>query len=290
MIAPTFHLPSGGSLRGVAQANSSAFLGVRFGEPPTGDSRWRPPVASPLLSGVTVADEIAPQCMQRAPPVVNGTAWPMSEDCLFLNIFTPLRAPPQPAQDLLPVLVYIHGGCYVGDGTANTLFNGTHFVELAAARVGGAEPSLLVTVAYRLGAYGFLGGEALRARNAAGGASGDGANATGNWGLQDQRLALRWVRDTIASFGGDAARVTVPRARSELAISCCPRAQPAAQEIDPSHRISLQVFGHSAGAGSVSAHLASPASVGLFARAGMLSGSMANWATHSAEAAEHSIA
>ena len=84
-----------------------------------------------------------------------------------------------------------------------------------------------------------------------------GSGATGNWGLQDQRQALRWVRENIGAFGGDRDRVTL--------------------------------FGHSAGAAAVSAHLVSPASTGLFSRAGVLSGTMANWGSHSAEAAERNF-
>ena len=80
-------------------------------------------------------------------------------------------------------MLFIHGGCYVGDGTANVLFNGTNMVELAAAGAGDAASIVLVTVAYRLGPYGFLGGEELRARNNGGG--GASANTTGNWGIQE---------------------------------------------------------------------------------------------------------
>ena len=132
----------------------------------------------------------------------------------------------------------------MADSTRNALFNGTHLVELAAGGASGAVPVILVTIQYRLGVYGWLGGDALR----------DKAGATGNWGLMDQRLALRWVRENIGAFGGDRDRVTL--------------------------------FGHSAGAAAVSAHLVSPASTGLFSRAGVISGTMASWGSHSAEAAE----
>ena len=158
-----------------------------------------------------------------------------------MNVFAPRRAAK------LPVLVYIHGGCFMADSTRNVLFNGTHLVELAARGASGAVPVILVTIQYRLGVYGWLGGDALR----------DTSGATGNWGLMDQRLALRWVRDNIGAFGGDRDRVTL--------------------------------FGHSAGAAAVSAHLVSPASTGLFSRAGVISGTMANWGSHSAEAAERNF-
>ena len=252
-----FPVPAGAKLRGVARANSSAFLGIRFAMPPTGSRRWLPPQPPPpLTDGVVNATALAPSCTQAAPPAGNS----MSEDCLFLNVFTPLKRPPQPNARGLPVMLFIHGGCYVGDGTANVLFNGTNMVELAAAGAGDAASIVLVTVAYRLGPYGFLGGEELRARNNGGG--GASANTTGNWGIQDQREAMRWVQANIAAFGGDPANV--------------------------------MIFGHSAGAGSVTVHLVAPLSRGLFQRAGILSGSFTNWATHSPEAAaanyEHMLA
>ena len=243
--APVFRLHSGGQLRGLARANSSAFLGIRFAQPPVGKLRWSPPVASPqLTAGIVNATALAPSCMQTTPPAKNT----MSEDCLFLNVYTPQQQQQQLSQQqkLLPVLLFIHGGCFVGDGTANPVFNGTHMVELAAAGVSGSEAVVVVTVAYRLNAYGFLGGEELRARN-------HDDNSTGNWGVQDQRMAMRWVAQNIAAFGGDPARVTI--------------------------------FGHSAGAGSVSVHLVTPRSRGLFARAGIMSGSFTNWAAHSSAAA-----
>lgn len=243
--APVFGLPTGGSVRGVAQANSTAFLGIRFGSSPTGPLRFRPPQAAPALTGgIFNATTPPPFCTQVLPANASGKT---SEDCLFLNVYTPFRAPPRPADRLLPVLVWIHGGCYVVDGISNPLFNGSELVEAASRS---AEPVVVVAVAYRVGIYGFLGGEELRARSIAGGA----ANTTGVWGLLDQRLGLRWVQDTIRAFGGDARRVTI--------------------------------FGHSAGAGSVSAHLVMPNSVGLFSRAGLLSGSFSNWAAHSADAAQ----
>ena len=228
-------LPSGATLRGLSYANSSAYLGVRFAQPPVGDLRWRAPLPFAHARGKTYnATAFGLPCTQEVEP--------FSEDCLFLNVFAPRHAAK------LPVLVYIHGGCFMADSTRNALFNGTHLVELAARGASGAVPVILVTIQYRLGVYGWLGGGALR----------DTSGATGNWGLMDQRLALRWVRDNIGAFGGDRDRVTL--------------------------------FGHSAGAAAVSAHLVSPASTGLFSRAGVISGTMANWGSHSAEAAERNYA
>lgn len=227
-------LPSGATLRGLAYANSSAYLGIRFAQPPVGDLRWRAPSPFAHARGKTYnATAFGLPCIQEVEP--------FSEDCLFLNVFAPRRA------SKLPILVYIHGGCFMADSTRNALFNGTHLVELAARGASGAVPVILVTIQYRLGVYGWLGGDALR----------DTSGATGNWGLMDQRLALRWVRENIGAFGGDPDRVTL--------------------------------FGHSAGAAAVSAHLVSPASTGLFSRAGVISGTMANWGSHSAEAAERNF-
>jgi len=119
------------------------------------------------------------------------TALSVSEDCLYLNVWTPAKAP----GERLPVMVWIHGGSFTSGGTAIPLYSGEHLARRGV---------LVVSVAYRLGALGLMASPELSAEG--GGASG---GASGNWGLMDQIAALKWVKRNIAAFGGDPGRVTI---------------------------------------------------------------------------------
>jgi para-nitrobenzyl esterase len=130
------------------------------------------------------ADTFAPQCMARRS---SGSA-PMSEDCLFLNIWTPAAA----ATEKLPVLVWIHGGAWLSGTASESVYDGT-----ALAKQG----VIVVTVDYRLSVFGFLAHPLLREESP--------TNASGNYGLMDLVSALQWVKRNIAAFGGDPARVTI---------------------------------------------------------------------------------
>lgn len=112
---------------------------------------------------------------------------PFSEDCHFLNIWTPTLTPAEP----LPVLVWVHGGSYLTGSGSEQRYNGT-----SDAR---GSNLVIVTINYRLGVFGYLGSEQLRNQTF--------DRSTGNWGQDDQRVALAWVRDHIGSFGGDSSRV-----------------------------------------------------------------------------------
>ena len=172
-----------GAVRGQAAGTVDDFLGIPYAAPPTGNLRWRPPQPASSWSGVRDATQFGASCPQaqaRNPLLPPGT---ISEDCLYLNVYTPtLRS----GSDR-PVLVWIHGGGLVQDGGRN--YDGT---KLAAAG------TVIVTINYRLGALGFLAHPALASHGAA-----------GNYGLMDQQAALRWVQRNIARFGGDPRNVTL---------------------------------------------------------------------------------
>jgi para-nitrobenzyl esterase len=174
-----------GLIRGVTVAGVNSFKGLPYAAPPTGNLRWRPPQRASSWSGVRDATQFGPSCPQST---VNNPFLPpgtISEDCLYLNVYTPtLRR-----GSARPVLVWIHGGGLVQDGGRN--YDGT---KLAAAG------TVVVTINYRLGALGFLAHPALASRP---------GGAAGNYGLMDQQAALRWVQRNIAQFGGDPRNVTI---------------------------------------------------------------------------------
>jgi len=176
-----------GPVRGEAIAGGGAvFRGIRYGAPPTGALRWRPPVRPrPWTQPVAaVADHAA--CPQSDYGTWNrAAARSGAEDCLFVDVRTPLLS----RVARLPVMVWIHGG-----GNRGGAAGGTVESRITEHRI------VLVSIQYRLGALGFLSHPALSAE--AGGHS-------GNYALLDQQLALRWVQRNIARFGGDPRRVTI---------------------------------------------------------------------------------
>ena len=174
---------SDGAVRGAKAAGIYEFLGLPYAAPPTGRLRWRAPRPPIEWDGVRDATQFAPSCPQ--PVNLSVPPGPQSEDCLYLNVYTPtLRRDAG-----RPVLVWIHGGGLTGDGGRN--YDGS---KLAA------DGAVVVTINYRLGALGFLAHPALAHRP---------GGPTGNYGLMDQIAALRWVRDNIAQFGGDPHNVTI---------------------------------------------------------------------------------
>jgi para-nitrobenzyl esterase len=183
-----------GAVRGVAAGSINEFLGIPYAAPPTGHLRWRPPQPPAEWQGVRDATQFGPSCPQ--PPPAEGNAafppGPISEDCLYLNVYTPahsggdLRSSDEGGR---PVLVWIHGGGLTSDASRNY-----DPAKLAADGV------VAVTINYRLGALGFLAHPALASRP---------GGPSGNYGLMDQQAALRWVRDNIARFGGSPHNVTI---------------------------------------------------------------------------------
>jgi para-nitrobenzyl esterase len=171
-----------GAVRGLANGAVDEFLGIPYAAPPVGTLRWRPPQLTARWSGVRDATRFAPHCPQPATPFGQAST---SEDCLYLNVFTPSHGHGGSHQ---PVMVWIHGGALVTGESDDYLPS-----KLVADGV------TVVTINYRLGALGFLAHPALA----------DGRGQSGDYGLMDQQAALRWVQRNIASFGGDPHDVTV---------------------------------------------------------------------------------
>jgi para-nitrobenzyl esterase len=165
------------------------FKGVPYAAPPVGKLRWRAPQPVAHWQGVRKTRHFAARCMQR--PVFSDMVFRsdgMSEDCLYLNVWTPAHA----AGAKLPVLVYFYGGGFIAGDGSEPRYDGA---SLAARGI------VTVTVNYRLGVFGFLALPALAAHSP--------HHATGNYGLLDQNAALRWVKANIARFGGDPRQVTI---------------------------------------------------------------------------------
>jgi para-nitrobenzyl esterase len=205
---PTRH----GTLRGRRQGDGAVFLGIPFAAPPVGPLRWRPPQPAAPWQGVREALAFGPDFPQAPDPHFRATT--QDEDCLYLNVWTPALDPGASA----PVLVWFFGGGFTTGSGSDDHYDGARLA---------AEGAVVVTVNYRCGLFGFLAHAALSAESEHG--------VSGNYGLLDQLAALAWVRDNIAAFGGDPARVTA--------------------------------FGFSAGSASISLLLTAPAAQGLFQRA-----------------------
>jgi para-nitrobenzyl esterase len=181
---------TGGPLRGVARPDVGAeFLGIPYAQPPVGDLRWHEPLPVKPWTEVRTANSFGAPCAQPLMADWNRRdAEAGVEDCLFLNVVTAVW----PAKQPLPVMLWLHGGGNEGGSASNAFYNGGTLVNHGV---------LLVTVNYRLGIFGFFAHPALSAESA--------HHGSGNYGLMDQILALRWVRDNIANFGGDPANITV---------------------------------------------------------------------------------
>ena len=178
-----------GLVQGTSENGVAVYLGVPFAAPPSGDLRWRAPQPVAAWTGVRNADRFAPACMQN--PVVNRTLGldpvSTSEDCLYLNVWTPAKSP----RDHLAVMVWIYGGGFYIGATSMASYNGTNLARKGV---------VVVSVAYRLGPFGFLAHPQLTAEQ---------GGHSGNYGLLDQIAGLQWVRRNIAAFGGDPHRVTI---------------------------------------------------------------------------------
>ena len=199
-----------GGVRGVERSDIREFLGIPYAAPPIGDLRWKPPQVHAPWPGVLDATKFRDHCAQT----LSVTGSPStSEDCLFLNVYVPNGD----HEGQRAVMVWIHGGFLLaGDSD-----------DYDASGLASIGDVIVVTINYRLGALGFLAHPALTAESP--------DHASGNYGIMDQQLALKWVQRNIAAFGGDPGKITI--------------------------------FGQSAGGLSVLSNLASPLAAGLFHRA-----------------------
>jgi para-nitrobenzyl esterase len=168
------------------------YRGIPYAAAPVGDLRWRDPQPPAKWSGVRDATRFGARCMQSAttaganPRLAAAAALPISEDCLYLNVWTGA----QRADERRPVIVWIHGGTFfIGTGA---VFDGTALAKRGV---------LLVTINYRLNAFGLFAHPALTAESR--------GHGSGNYALADVRAALDWVRRNIAAFGGDPKQVTI---------------------------------------------------------------------------------
>ena len=188
IVSPSVKIANG-ILEGMNVSGIHIFRGVPYAEPPIGDLRWREPQPLKNWPGVRKATKFGPRAMQ--PPIfsdMNFRSDDMSEDCLYLNVWTPAKAD----DEHLPVLVYFYGGGFVAGDGSEYRYDGE-----SIARKG----IVVVTVNYRLGIFGFLAHPELTKESP--------YHSSGNYGLLDQSAALRWVQQNIASFGGDPAKITI---------------------------------------------------------------------------------
>ena len=185
----------------------AVFRGIPYAVPPVGQRRWRMAEPAPDWKLARSAKNASPACMQSPiPPLMKtgtGATQPVffsapaplvSEDCLFLNVWSPNAAaiPGSPNAAKRPVMVWIHGGAFTGGSGTDAIYDGA---ALAAKGV------VVVTINYRLGIFGFFAHPDLSAET--------GSGTSGNQGLGDQIEALRWVQRNIAAFGGDPGNVTI---------------------------------------------------------------------------------
>jgi para-nitrobenzyl esterase len=177
-----------GFVQGVQHDDLTVYKGLPFAAPPVGDLRWRAPQPEQAWSGVKLLDHFAPRCMQKGMYPADAPVEPMSEDCLYLNLWVPPHSP----SEKLPIMVWIYGG---------GLDNGSGSTPLYAGDVLARHGVIVVTFNYRLGVFGFLAHPQLAQESP--------PHTTGNYGLLDQIAALQWVHRNIAAFGGDPSRVTV---------------------------------------------------------------------------------
>ena len=234
-----------GPVQGVTTENGvQNIMSIPFAAPPVGDLRWRPPAPAKSWTETRNASSFAPMCMQDTEiasgfldllirgqglgrfktwlvkkAVTAATTGEVSEDCLYLNIRTPNIAPDGSVEaGALPVMVWIHGGGHQFGSSSSDIYQADALSQKGV---------VLVTIAYRLGAFGYMAHPAL--------SEDDPRGVSGNYGTLDQIAALEWVQDNIGAYGGDPNNVTI--------------------------------FGESAGSWSVTELMSTPMSEGLFHKA-----------------------
>lgn len=217
-----------GKIAGTVNGVVASFKGVPFATPPIGPLRWKAPLPPAPRKGTLDCRTFSASPMQSKP--VPFMCWteefiappePLSEDCLYLNVWTAAKKPGEKR----PVFVWIYGGGFGSGSAACAIYDGEEYARRGV---------VFVSINYRVGVFGFLAHPELSKES--------GVNASGNYGIMDQVAALQWIRDNIASFGGDPENVTIA--------------------------------GQSAGSMSVNALVASPLAKGLFHKAIAQSGGL----------------
>jgi para-nitrobenzyl esterase len=179
-----------GTISGASEGGLSVYKGIPFAAPPVGELRWRPPVSAAPWTGTRKTDAFAPACMQTGVSMPGETPPAVSEDCLYLNIWSPAKA--NTAIERLPVIVWIYGGGFINGSASMPLYWGDRLAHKGV---------IVVTVAYRLGPLGFLALPELTRESP--------HHSSGNYALIDQIAALEWIHRNIAAFGGDPKNVTI---------------------------------------------------------------------------------
>ena len=172
-----------GWLQGTSEGQLTVYRGIPFAAPPVGERRWRSPVPAEKWSGVRKAEHFSLSPVQSWKPK-NET----SEDCLYLNVWSPARTP----EDKLPVLVWIYGGGFAGGSASEEMYTGEKLAQKGV---------VFVSFNYRVGMLGFLAHPELTTESP--------DHVSGNYGLLDQIAALKWIRNNIAAFGGDPDKITI---------------------------------------------------------------------------------
>ncbi len=214
-----------GDVEGIDKNGLQVFRGIPFAKPPVGELRFRSPLPAVPWQGVRAASEFGPSCPQRDLPIAIFDGWDVGkqdEDCLYLNVTTP-----DTAGSPRPVMVWIHGGGFTMGSGSQAMYDVDKLVRMGNL--------VIVTINYRLGPFGFLHLDDHL---------GEDFGASGNAGIEDQVMALRWVKENIQAFGGDPSQVTI--------------------------------FGESAGGMSVGTLMGTPDAAGLFHRAIPQSGAAHN--------------
>ena len=221
---------SDGKVEGTLDGKILMFKGIPYAVPPVGEMRWKAPVQHPGWTETRKCTSFSASAMQSPPvPFMMWTEefiappQPLSEDCLYLNIWAPAKK----GKEQYPVVVWIHGGGFTGGAASCAVYDGA---EMAKRGI------VFVSINYRLGIFGFFSHPEL--------SEGPDKHSSGNLGIMDQVAALKWVKQNIASFGGNPGAVTIA--------------------------------GQSAGSFSIHALVASPLSKGLFQRAIAQSGGLLN--------------
>ena len=174
-----------GDIEGVLHNGSALYMRIPYAEPPVGNLRWKAPVEKQPWQGVYKSDTWGARPPQPVDPNQNGNDIPISEDCLYLSVQTPARS----TNDRLPVFVMIHGGAFLTGSYSGTQDS---FVR---------QGIIYCSIEYRLGALGFMAHPDLAKESP--------RHISGNYGILDQIMALQWIHDNIAAFGGDPDKITI---------------------------------------------------------------------------------